>query len=421
MNQSALWVRFDQHHFVLGMEWRPLEPTEKLVRSTLSQLRREGMQWYASSGLQNFVGTCSAIAQARKPMHSAALHLAHLWSQGGLELFVFGMTEQRVSVVALNERSPVPGFDFIGDMVQAQSLIEEFEAIHEGSVIRRVGDLGMLANEEQLSASTVFDMPSTDSRLKKIPSLRTFAVAIALLALTVAGMAGVYQWQVRDRAQMVSNLPAPPPPDPNPAYNQSVGQRLSTLHLQGQALYQAWIQLISQLPLTHQGWVLKQVVCQGEQCLADWQRQYGSVADFHAQLPLRTSQAQHLPETKDALTQRIQTSHATPVQAGPRTFSVLADLPALATAFRDQSSWLQDLSLLGGRNLQVEKAPVLNAPANGLVIKQALHKGAWSAELPLPLAADLVLPPNATVNELKTTLGPIYSLTGDYYARPDTP
>jgi len=31
------------------------------------------------------------------------------------------------------------------------------------------------------------------------------------------------------------------------------------------------------------------------------------------------------------------------------------------------------------------------------------------------------LPPNATVNELKTTLGTVYSLTGDYYARPDTP
>ena len=183
MNQSALWVKFDQHHFVLGMEWRALQPAEKLVRSTLAQLRREGMQWYASSGLQNFVGTCSAIAQARKPMHSAALHLAHQWSQGGLELFVFGMSQQRVAVVALNERSPIPGFDFIGDMAQAQSLIEEFEAIHEGSAIRRVGDLGLLANEEQLSASTVFDMPSTDSRLKKIPSLRSFAVAIALLAL----------------------------------------------------------------------------------------------------------------------------------------------------------------------------------------------------------------------------------------------
>jgi hypothetical protein len=421
MNQSALWVKFDQHHFVLGMEWRPLQPAEKLVRRTLSQLRREGMQWYVSSSLQHFVGTCRAIAQAPKPMHSAALHLAQQWSQDGLELFVFGMTQQRVAVVALNERSPVPGFDFIGDMAQAQSLIEEFEAIHEGSAIRRVGDLGLLANEEQLSASTVFDMPSSDSRLKKIPSLRAFAVAIALLALTLAGMAGVYQWQVRDRAQKLSNLPAPPPPDPNPAYNQSVNQRLSTLHLQGHALYQAWIQLISQLPLAHQGWVLTQVVCQGEQCLADWQRQYGSVADFHAQLPVRTHQAQQLPITNDALTQRIQTSHATPVQAGPRAYAALADLPGLALAFRNQSSWLQDMGLLGGRSLQVEKPPVWNAPAEGMVIKQALHKGAWSAELPLRLAADLLLPPNATVSELKTTLGAVYSLTGDYYARPDTP
>ena len=59
MNQNALWVSFDQHHFVLGMEWRLLQPAEKLLQSTLSQMRREGMQWYAASGLQDVVGMCT--------------------------------------------------------------------------------------------------------------------------------------------------------------------------------------------------------------------------------------------------------------------------------------------------------------------------------------------------------------------------
>ena len=37
MNESALWVQFENFRFVLGMEWRLLEPTEKLVRGTLRQ------------------------------------------------------------------------------------------------------------------------------------------------------------------------------------------------------------------------------------------------------------------------------------------------------------------------------------------------------------------------------------------------
>jgi hypothetical protein len=129
MNQNALWISFDQYRFVLGMEWRLLEPTEKLVRGTLRQLRKEGLKWYATLGPQDFVGTCSHISQAQQPLHSAALHLADQWSQGGLELFAFGMPEQRVAVVALNNGRPVPGFDFIGTMTEAQALIEEFEAI----------------------------------------------------------------------------------------------------------------------------------------------------------------------------------------------------------------------------------------------------------------------------------------------------
>ena len=40
MNQNALWISFDQYRFVLGMEWRLLDSSEKLVRGTLSKLRR---------------------------------------------------------------------------------------------------------------------------------------------------------------------------------------------------------------------------------------------------------------------------------------------------------------------------------------------------------------------------------------------
>ena len=58
-NHSASGVQFDHHHFVLGMEWRLLPPAEKIVRHTLSQLRKEGMKWYASSLIQDIVGICT--------------------------------------------------------------------------------------------------------------------------------------------------------------------------------------------------------------------------------------------------------------------------------------------------------------------------------------------------------------------------
>jgi hypothetical protein len=419
MNQNALWVRFDQHRFVLGMEWRMLEPTEKLVRAKLSKLRREGMQWYAASGLQDAVGLCSGVPQARQPMHSAALHLANQWSNGGIELFVFGMAEQRVAVVALNNRRPLPGFDFIGSLAEAQDLIEEFEAIQQGEVVRRVGDLGLLANEERLSAQTVFDQPSAESRLKKIPSLRALMLLGAGLVVMLGCVGGIYYWQLQDRDAMLANLPAPVAPDPNPAYNQQAAQQVQALSLQGQALYQAWVQLSTELPLSHQGWVLTQVECKAEVCSADWKRQYGSVDDFFAKLPLHASIAQHLPVDKDALTHHLQTSHTTPPKTVERSYEKTADLIPAVEGFRGVSSWLQDLSLLGGRNVQVEKPQVWVSGTDAAALKQPLLKGTWTAELPLTLASDLVVPPYATVTLFKTTLGVTYQLTGNYYVRSD--
>lgn len=421
MNQNALWVRFDQHRFVLGMEWRMLQPAEKLVRSTLSQMRREGMQWYVSSGLQDVVGLCSGIEQARQPMHSAALHLASQWSNGGLELFVFGMAEQRVAVVALNDRRPLSGFDFIGSLAEAQDLIEEFEAIQQGEVVRRVGDLGLLADEERLSAQTVFDQPSADSRLKKIPSLRALIYIGAVLLLMLGCMGGFYYWQQQDRANTLANLHVPVPTviDPNPAYNQHAAQQIQALPMQGQALYQAWVQLGNQLPLSHQGWVLTQIECKAELCSADWRRQFGSVDDFFAKLPVGASTAKHLPVDKDALTHHLHTSHATPPQTVERNYEKTADLLQAAEGFRGVSSWLQDLSLLGARNVQVDKPQIWVSDADAAVLKQPLLKGTWSAELPLTVSSDLVIPPYATVTLFKTTLGATYQLTGDYYVRSD--
>ena len=421
MNQNALWVKFDQHRFVLGMEWRLLEDNGKVARSMLSKLHREGMYWYATRGLQDFIGTCTQIPKSRQPMHSAALHLASQWSQGGLELFVFGLADQRVAVIALNERRPVPGFDFIGSMSEAQALIEEFEAIQQGQHIRRVGDLGLMPNEEALQAQTVFDQPSTDSKLKKIPSLKMLLAFAGMLLVGLCALYGIYNWQVHEREDLLAAIPAPTPPDPNTAYNLQTLQFIKTIHSQGQTLHQMWFDIAVKLPLSHQGWVLTQIECKPENCLADWRRQYGSVDDFYSHLPPQTQAVLHMPVDKDALTQRLQTTHAIKVKSAPPPYSKLGDLPSQSQGFRNLSSWLQDLSTIGARSVHVEKVQVWNGGTDPALLTQPLLKGTWSAQLPLGVATNLTIPPFATVTQMQTALGVTYQLTGDYYVRADSP
>ena len=423
MNQSALWISFDQYRFVLGMEWRLLDSSEKLVRGTLSKLRREGLEWYASCGLQDCVGICSNIPESKNPMYSAALHLADQWSSGGIELFVFGMPQQRVAVVALNAGRPVPGFDFIGTMGEAQSLIEEFEAMYQGTSVRRVGDLGLLADEEQLSAQTVFDQPRAETKLKQIPSLKALLITVGFLVLGLAVLGGFYYLQIQEREDMLKNLPtpsAPTPPDPNPAYIASANQLVQGLAAVGQQQHTAWIQLAKALPLEHRGWVMTQLECKGETCNADWRRQFGSVDDFYTLLPPHNKQTQHLPTSNDALTQNLQTQHPAQPKVVGKGYEKATDLPSQSQGFRQLSSWLQDLSLIGASGVSIEKAQMWSTPAEGAVIQQPLFKGTWNAEIPLGIAPDLVVPPFATVNQLKTTLGSSYQLSGDYYVRADT-
>ncbi len=419
MNQSALWVKFEQYRFVLGMEWRLLTPDQKLARSTLTAIQRQGMYWYASSGLQDFIGVCSAIPQSKQPMYSAALHLATEWSNGGLELFAFGMGNQQVAVIGLNERRPVPGFDFIGTLTEAEALVQEFEAIHQDQPIRHVGDLGILANEEQLNAHTVFDQPNNDSKLKRLPSLKALISVLGVVVLLFSAGGGFYYWQLQERENMLSQVAAPSPSDPNPGYNQQVLQSIKTIHLQGQSLYAQWLQIAQTMPMSNQGWVLNQFDCKGNQCTAGWRRLYGSVDDFYDHLPPGSQSTQHLPADKDVLKHRLETLHEARVELTDQGFKTLSDLPANAVGFRHVSTWLQDLSLIGARNVNAEKAQLWTNNLDAAVIKQPLFKGTWSAEIPLGLASSLQIPPFATVTQMQSSLGSTYQLTGDYYVHPD--
>ena len=419
MNSKALGVEFDHHYFVVGLEWRWFSPAEKLFRSTLDQLRREGMKWYAGNDAQGIVGICSNIDSARLTMHSAALHLANCWSNGGLELFAFGLPQQRVAVVALNDRRPIPGYDFVGNLQAARRLIDEFETIHRGQIVRRVGDLQLLADEEPLSADTVFDQPGSVSKLRSISNRHPWSLSIGSIILAACVLGGAYFANLSQANQEVAAQP--PPPDPNVAYNQKVKQQLGSIDNQSQVLYAAWLSLATKLPLTNQGWSLTQVECAAASCTAEWKRQFGSADDFYTSVPLKAAQVQEVETEKDLLAQRLQTRFETPAVAHQKIYQYVSDLPAQDQGFRSISSWLQDLSLIGATKVQIDKAQLWQAPPEASLLKKPLFKGTWSVELPLGLATDLVVPPFATVTALKVNLDKHYQLSGEFYVRATPP
>jgi hypothetical protein len=145
------------------------------------------------------------------------------------------------------------------------------------------------------------------------------------------------------------------------------------------------------------------------------------VDDFYAHLPPGSQNTQHLPTDKDVLKHRLETVHEARVAQAANEFKSLSDLPPNAVGFRNLSTWLQDLSLIGARNVNADKAQLWANNLDATVIKQPLFKGTWSAEIPLGLANHLQIPPFATVTQLQSSLGNTYQLTGDYYVRPDSP
>jgi len=422
MNTNAYCISFDPHFFVWGMEWRLLEPSEKLGRSQLTKLSREGMKWHASNGLQNFVGMCNHIHDARSHMHSAALHLASQWSNGNLELFVFGMPEQQVALVALNEQRPLPGFDFIGSLTDVQILIDEFESIHQGEAIRRVGDLGLLVDEETLSVSTVFDQPKSDSKLKKMLGFKVLVIFAVVVLLGTGALSGAYYMQRLERARLLTETPEPQPPDPNLAYDQQVLQKVKELNAENQFLYSAWMRMAMQLPLTNKGWELTQIECKIKDCKATWRHQFGSAEDFYNHPPPNTQHTEQVLVDKNVLSQQIQTTHIPPAYLDKPIYDKPSDLPQAKQGFRVVTSWLQDLSLIGAQNAVVEPAKVWNVPTEeSTSIKHPIFKGNWSIDLPLSMAPDLEVPSFASVTFMKTNLGSTYQLSGDFYVYADSP
>lgn len=414
-SSSAQVHTIGRKHFVWGMEWRLLAPEESLS-NTLKTIKKEGYAWYATSDIEDIIGISKDISNSRLSMYSAALHLTERFSQGGLELFAFALHEDLSALIALNEHRPIPGYDQIGSRVKVQSLIEEFEAIQVGQKIRRIGNNGLLKDEQSISLLDIFDDPNADSSLNRIyqnKHLKWIAAAGGLIATSLA--AANYYVQQSHAKEMNAN-PAVVT-DHNPSYIEKTKHKLNSLGPRADTKLQAWMQQLSHLPAQHQGWSLTSVECIELQCTALWQRQYGSADDFFKQLPRDTQSAQEIFKTNDRLSNIIETRHSTKFSDGDSSWS-LDQLPHKEEGTRQMSSWLQDMSLLGTSQISLNAPQIWGAESDASQLVKPLWAGAWTMTMDFYLSNTVQIPKFAQITKMKLDLtNHSFQIAGDYYVQ----
>lgn len=405
-------------HFVWGLEWRLLPPEQALSR-TLRTIQQEGYAWVATSSAEDILGISKDMVQPRLTMYSAALHLAERFSQGTLELFALSLGDGECAVFALNDYRPIPGFDFIGPVIQAQALIDEFEAIQTGQKIRRLGNSGMLKEELPLNLLDVMSDPSSDSSLRRLyrnwPLKWTGAVGLAI----VVAMVGAHQFLNKDTRPTVDANTQASKPQPN--YRAKTVAKLQSLGPSAQTKLQTWMNKVRAMPAQHQGWSLSSVECVDMQCQAIWQRQYGSAQDFFQHLPNQAQSAKEVINGNDRLSNSIATQHQADVMNAVSPWSLDA-LPPQTDGSRQMSSWLQDMSLLGNTKVTLDNPQIWGAEGDPASLNQALMTGTWSLTLDLDLSSVLQIPRFAQINKVKLDLAShSIQIAGDYYVQADKP
>ena len=73
--------------------------------------------------------------------------------------------------------------------------------------------------------------------------------------------------------------------DPNLLYEQNFSNSSASIKGLGTPGLKAMLATLTRIPMDVAGWSLSSVVCQPQECVATWTRQYGNYADFDAHLP----------------------------------------------------------------------------------------------------------------------------------------
>lgn len=416
-SSSEVTYQIEGVNFVFGMDWRLVPPTRRMARA-LSLARQEGKRWYALSEMEDIVGYLGTSPSARGPHYSAPLQLASRFSQGGLELFVFSLNQQRYAVIALQDSRPLPGYDALVDLPMATSMVDEFLAIQRGQPMRLVGNTVWLEGQEAVEPEDLFVSPVPSARLRSMRSSRALAQAVAafvLACIVLVGCAwGLEHWRESSRQELQRS----------PAYQQNLYAKAlekawAGLPAAPNHVLQHWIEVLQPLPLVHRGWALTQVQCDLDRCRAQWGSLFGSSADFLQVLPTGASLVADTVTEDETLVGKITTEHLYSSTVTP--LGRLRDaLLGKREARRELGDLLQDLKLLGPSVSRIEPARLLGGDQDPTVLVDPIFVGQWSLKHGLWVLPSLRLPEFVRVQSLVLEL-PGYKLPATESAPSEDP
>ncbi len=420
--EVAKSILIGRHHYVFVLDWRLYTRSSDLSR-TMRSVQKQGYTHYLTAAMDVAGFAYGIDRKIKQKSHSAAMHLAETSSRGGVEMFIFRITEALYSLTVLSDSKPVPHFDQVGSLGEVMALIQEYEALQSGQSIRYVGNVEELSNIEKMTLSDAFGLPEPEAALEGLPNyqFRILLAAVMVPAILIAS-AGGYWWF--NQKQKIERQRLTQLQDPNLVYERQVDSALQQIGPEGNQALVRWREVFGKLPVERSGWLLEKVVCQADTCTVNWRRSTGSVNDFKNNPPvgmasMTTSQSGENPA--DAV---IETTFPVTSPSGVEMARKRNELPTSDQATTVLSSQLQDIALLP--DAQVKLKPPELYPSTGAKPEQLMRpviRGEWSITHELWSLGDLRLdlPAQAlqslTILQDQNTKNWVYTLTGHYYAK----
>ncbi|MDH0866717.1 type 4b pilus protein PilO2, partial [Mitsuaria sp. GD03876] len=179
-----------------GLEWQPVARAGD-PRAELRQAREAGFRLVARLPDGSLLGLARRVDGARRA-HSAVALLIARFAEQGAEVCLIAVDE-RVALVGLMDRRPVPGFDrLLPDLAAAQALLAEFRDMHPDRPVRVASHLpGRERLGDALPLAMLFDQPDPETRLRPLPGeQRRAAWCAAAVAATLLAAGATVVWRL---------------------------------------------------------------------------------------------------------------------------------------------------------------------------------------------------------------------------------
>lgn len=417
----ASWAVIHGNIFLFGIEWE-FAPTSGNKNSELQRQRKAGNIYYALSMYEDTIGYISKLPEHKGNKYAAAIHLADRHSQGGIEIFCFAIKDNVFSFVALNDSRPVPGHDYIGNKANVMQLAEDFASLQEQQAIRYVGNSDLFDMEEPLSLDKGFSKPESQARIRTIINQSLVMGLLLVCALLYAGYYGFDYYLTQQRIE-ADALQQALLNNPNTQYEKQILPAMQAIGSGGRVQISHWLQTLGKLPLEVSGWHLTNVKCSAQECVASWKREYGNFSELFNTLPLPyTTTTENMDPSKPGVS-TATTTHVLPPVPHKKVL-VRESLPKVNEVLRTFSSQLQDISLIEGIGLFMDKPKLFPDAAQGSLdaLNKPVVRGVWTISHDLWSLDSLNLYPFVVPETLELQFSPdkqeniTYTLNGSYYA-----